>query len=146
VTNWFVNHRGRKWKEKQGKQKKFANQVKSKLRIESVNNQIQEQQRNALVEQSEENKKQISKIRKEEEKGEQKRSENGKVGEDQQARNQQMRSFVAPQGQLIGQANSQGPLYYPMNMMFNPFLYIPAYQSNSHQMMLNQNANKPNQK
>ena len=45
ITNWFVNHRGRKWKEKK-RRKKFSSQIKSKLMIEGLNQQIAEQQSN----------------------------------------------------------------------------------------------------
>jgi hypothetical protein len=45
ITNWFVNHRGRKWKEKK-RRKKFSSQVKSKLMIEGLNQQIADQQSN----------------------------------------------------------------------------------------------------
>ena len=47
ITNWFVNHRGRKWNEKK-KGLKFSSQIKSKLMVEGINSRIIEQQDNIL--------------------------------------------------------------------------------------------------
>lgn len=42
ITNWFVNHRGRKWKERKQKLQ-FSNQIKTKLMIEGLNQMLSQQ-------------------------------------------------------------------------------------------------------
>ena len=42
IANWFVNHRGRKWKERKQKLQ-FSNQIKTKLMIEGLNQMLTQQ-------------------------------------------------------------------------------------------------------